>query len=406
MNLILYAVPAFVLLIAIELVLGKVKNKHYYRLNDTLNSLTAGVLSRMIGLIKLLIPLNIYLIFSQQIAFFQLADNLWVWCLAFVLYDFCYYWNHRLGHEVNIFWAAHVVHHSSEEYNLSTALRQSSSSIFSWIFYLPLAVIGFTPQMIIAVAALNLIYQFWVHTRHVPKLGWYEWIFVTPSNHRVHHAQNQVYIDRNYGGVFIIWDRLFGSFQEELEQEKPIYGIRKALKSWNPLWANVHVYAQLVKDCWHTKSLGDKFCIWFKPTGWRPADVAQNYPLAKTDLAPFKKFDIPLSSSSKFYSVFQYLVILLLGLAVMINAERLSAAEQVWLVIGILFSSFSAGLILENKQISLWTECCKHLITLAILYIYTVPNWLGYALICFSILSISMLLSKTKALFHIDDIKA
>jgi alkylglycerol monooxygenase len=231
MNFIIYAIPIFFLLIAIELIAEKWRKTNYYRTNDAINSLSAGVLSQMTGLLKKLIPFTLYLMVFEHIQLFTLPNQWWVWLFAFVAYDFLYYWNHRLGHEINLLWAAHVVHHSSEEYNLTTALRQSSGSIVSWVFYLPLAIIGVDPVVLISVGSLNLIYQFWVHTRHIPKLGWYELFFVTPSNHRVHHAQNQIYLDRNYGGVFIIWDRIFGTFQEELDTQKPVYGIRKALQS-------------------------------------------------------------------------------------------------------------------------------------------------------------------------------
>ncbi len=397
-NIILYAVPFFFLLIIIELLLEKAKGTDYYRVNDSLNSLTAGVLSRMTGIIKQLFPLTIYVVAYQQLALFQMAPSWWVWLVAFVLYDFCYYWNHRLGHEMNILWAAHVVHHSSEEYNLTTALRQSSSSFFSWIFYLPMAILGFDPIVLITVGSLNLIYQFWVHTRHIPKMGWYEWVFVTPSNHRVHHAQNQIYIDRNYGGVFIIWDRLFGSFQEELDNEKPIYGIRKALKSWNPLWANVHVYAQLFKDCWYAKRWQDKLLIWFKRTGWRPTDVEQSYPLSKVDLTQFRKFDIPQSRANKFYSLLQYLLAVFVGLLLMINVADFTLAEQVFVVLFVLYSSISAGLALENNPLAIYLEWIKYCLIMITLMIYTLPAWIEWTL------GISILINSTLLLFKKKDI--
>ncbi|WP_293746806.1 sterol desaturase family protein [uncultured Paraglaciecola sp.] len=398
MNIILYAVPLFFLLIAIELLLEKAKGTDYYRVNDSINSLTAGVLSRMTGIIKQLFPLTVYVVAYEQLALFEIEPSWWSWLGAFVIYDFCYYWNHRLGHEMNILWAAHVVHHSSEEYNLTTALRQSGSSVFSWIFYLPMAILGFDPIVLITVGSLNLIYQFWVHTRHIPKLGWYEWVFVTPSNHRVHHAQNQIYIDRNYGGVFILWDRIFGSFQEELDNDKPIYGIRKALKSWNPLWANVHVYSQLAKDCWHAKRWQDKLLIWFKRTGWRPADVEQNYPLSKVDLTKFRKFDIPLTLINKFYSLLQYLLITFVGLLLMMNVASLTLAEQILVVIFVLYASLSAGLVMENNPIAIYLEWVKYLLVLITLLMYSLPEWIEWAL------GISMLINVVVLLFKKNDI--
>jgi sterol desaturase/sphingolipid hydroxylase (fatty acid hydroxylase superfamily) len=399
-NIILYAVPFFFLLIFIELLLEKIKGTDYYRVNDSINSLTAGVLSRMIGIVKQLFPLTVYVVAYEQFALFQMEPSWWMWLTAFVLYDFCYYWNHRLGHEMNILWAAHVVHHSSEEYNLTTALRQSGSSFFSWIFYLPMAMLGFDAIVLITVGSLNLIYQFWVHTRHIPKMGWYEWVFVTPSNHRVHHAQNQIYIDRNYGGVFILWDRLFGSFQEELDSEQPIYGIRKALKSWNPLWANVHVYAQLCKDCWHAKRWQDKLFIWFKRTGWRPADVEQNYPLSKVDLTKFRKFDIPLTLLNKFYSLLQYSLVVFVGLLLMMNVSAFSQVEQVLVVTFVLLGSVSAGLVLENNPIAVFSEWLKHLILLASLFLYEFPQWVELVLAVSIVINCTLLLVKKKDIIN------
>jgi alkylglycerol monooxygenase len=386
-------VPIFFLLIGIEILLEKSRGTNFYRINDSINSLTAGVLSRMTGIVKQLLPLTIYVVAYEQLALFQIQMSWWVWLIAFVLYDFCYYWNHRLGHEMNILWAAHVVHHSSEEYNLTTALRQSGSSFFSWIFYLPIAILGFEPIVLITVGSLNLIYQFWVHTRHIPKLGWYESVFVTPSNHRVHHAQNQIYIDRNYGGVFIIWDRLFGSFQEELNSEQPIYGIRKALKSWNPLWANVHVYSQLFKDCWHAKRWQDKILIWFKRTGWRPNDVEQNYPLGRVDLTRFRKFDIPLSLINKVYSLLQYSLVVFVGLLLMMNVAEFTLSEQILVVIFVLYGSVSAGLVLENNPLAIYLEWLKYFLIMITLVIYPLPEWIELTF------GISILINGTLLLF-------
>jgi alkylglycerol monooxygenase len=395
-NIIIYAVPFFFLLIFIELFLERSKGTNYYRVNDSINSLTAGVLSRMIGIVKQLFPLTIYVVAYEQLALFQIVPSWWMWLVAFVFYDFCYYWNHRFGHEMNILWAAHVVHHSSEEYNLTTALRQSSSSFFSWIFYLPMAILGFDPIVLITVGSLNLIYQFWVHTQHIPKLGWYEWVFVTPSNHRVHHAQNQIYIDRNYGGVFIIWDRIFSSYQEELDSEKPIYGIRKALKSWDPLWANVHVYSQLFKDCWHAKRWQDKLLIWFKRTGWRPTDVEKNYPLGRVDLTKFKKFDIPLSLTNKWYSLLQYSLVAFVGLLLMMNVAAFTLAEQFLVVLFVIYGSVSVGLVLENNPLAIYLEWLKYSLIILTLMIYPLPEWIEWTFLVSILISGTLLLVKKK----------
>lgn len=391
MNIILYAIPFFFFLIALELVLERVRGTNFYRVNDAINSLSLGVLSRMIGIIKQIIPLTFYVLLYEHVALFSLSDTLWVWIAAFVLYDFCYYWNHRLGHEMSLLWAAHVVHHSSEEYNLTTALRQTSGSIFSWVFYLPMAFLGFDPVMVLSVGALNLVYQFWVHTRHIGKLGWYEWIFVTPSNHRVHHAQNAIYLDRNYGGVFILWDRLFGSFQEELEDEQPIYGVRKALHSWNPVWANVQVYSQLLKDSWRTKRWSDKLKVWLGRTGWRPQDVLRDYPLQKVDLSQFEKFDIPLSLSTKCYCILQHVLTVLIGVMFMMNTSQMAISQQLFVAGFVIFSSFSVGVLMERKNYAVWVELIKNMIILFVLASFTFTIWLEIALAVGVFVSVSLL---------------
>ena len=391
MNYILYAVPFFFLLIGVELLLEKVRQTHYYRINDAIVSLSAGVLSRMLDIVKAMVPFTIYVVIYENYALLTLPDTFIIWLSVFVLYDFCYYWNHRYGHEISLLWAAHVVHHSSEEYNLTTALRQSSSSFLSWVFYLPLAIIGVDPLLLISVGALNLIYQFWVHTRHVPKLGWFELIFVSPSNHRVHHAQNAVYIDKNYGGVFILWDRLFGTFQEELATDPVIFGIRGSLKSWNPLYANVQVYAQLCRDSWHTKKLSDKCRVWFGRTGWRPADVSQAFPIVKTDLKQFQKFDISISLLSKIYCLVQHSLTTCIGLMLLLNINSLATYQQIGIVFWVLFASFSVGMILENRAWAPWLEWLKHLSLLSALFVYVLPFWIMLGLIFSLVTSVIML---------------
>jgi hypothetical protein len=171
------------------------------------------------------------------------------------------------------------VHHHGEDFNLATALRQTSTGfLWKWIFYLPMFMIGVPASVFVTVAGLNLIYQFWVHTEHIGKLGWFEKIFITPSNHRIHHARNPEYIDANYGGVFILWDRMFGTYIEEKDDLKPIYGTAKPLNSWNPLWANIEVFYGMFMDSYHTKKPIDKLKVWFSKTNWRPEDVKRKFP--------------------------------------------------------------------------------------------------------------------------------
>lgn len=392
MNLILAAVPFFFLLIAIEIITDWYRKTGYYRLNDAISSLSLGVLSRVNGVARKFIPFTIYYLAFDHVAQFALPNETWVWLLAFVLYDFCYYWKHRLSHEINLLWAAHVVHHSSEEYNLTTALRQTSGDLFDWVFYLPLAILGIPPEILIAVGSINLIYQFWVHTRHIGKLGWYEWIFVTPSNHRVHHAQNDVYIDRNYGGVFILWDRWFGTFQEELDNEPVIYGIRKPLSSWNPVWANFQVYWRLISDAWYTARWQDKFAIWFKPTGWRPADVEKCRPLAKSNLQKFKKFDIPLGKSISWYCVLQHLLVIALALLMMHLQSSFSLLTLVGLLSLLVLANVSLSWVMEQRWNGYLLEWVKLSAVLVFIQAIQVPEWLYWSFAGTSVTSMVWLL--------------
>ena len=369
MNYVLYAVPFFFLLIGLELLADRWRGQRNYRLADALNSLSAGVLSQALNILTKAVGLLTYIGLYEYTAWFDLsAQQPWVWLLAFVIYDFCYYWNHRLGHERNVLWAAHAVHHQSEEYNLSTALRQTSTGfLFSWIFYVPMALIGVPPVVFVAVAAMNLLYQFWVHTRHVPKLGWLEWLLITPSNHRVHHAQNPRYMDRNYGGVFIVWDRLFGTFQEELDGEPVVFGVTVPLASWNPLWANVQVYAAIWRDARLAQSWWDKLRIWFMPTGWRPADVAARYPQAKVDLSQFRKFDIALPRTVQVYAVLQFTLYLLGGVWALAVGDALlpygALLVCVWMAVGL----YSVGTWLELRPWALKVDVLRLLLNVPLL---------------------------------------
>jgi alkylglycerol monooxygenase len=296
-QIIVLATPVFLGLIALEWWWGVRRGRNTYRLNDAINSVGLGMMSQVVGVLTRLAVIGLYTWAYEHVALWRLpADAWWVWAAALLFYDLCYYVHHRAGHRVALLWAAHAVHHQSEEYNLSTALRQTSSGwLAGWLFYLPMAVAGVPPLVFGTVALIDLLYQYWVHTRQIGKLGWFDRWFCAPSNHRVHHAVNDRYLDRNYGGIFIFWDRLFGSYAEEDDAEPPVYGTRAPLRSWNPLRANLQVYAALAQDSWRAAHWGDKLRVWFKPPGWRPVDVALKYPKPPFELSQVQAFDPPLA---------------------------------------------------------------------------------------------------------------
>lgn len=347
MDLIALAVPFFLLALLIELIIDRVRGSGLYRANDAINSLSAGTLMTTTGYFTRFVELLIWGYVLQNFALIDMPltwfdaspRGIVLWITAVLAWDFCYYWAHRFGHEISILWAAHAVHHQSEDYNLSTALRQTSTGfLFGWIFYLPLFLVDFPLEILLTVNAVNLIYQFWVHTQVVNRMGVLDRILVTPSNHRVHHAQNQRYIDKNYGGIFILWDRLFGTFEPESDDEPVIFGVRKSLATWNPFRANLQVYEYLWFDAREAKRWKDKLAIWFRRTGWRPADVEARFPKRNVDLKSFEKFDPVVPVPVTRYVLGQFMVVV---------AAILS--------IGALFATAGAGAVLV-PCLMLWAQ--------------------------------------------------
>lgn len=346
-QVIVLATPVFLLLIAIEYTVGVVRGHNTYRLNDAMNSIGLGIMSQLAGVFTKLMTVGIYTVVHEHAALWQWpADAWWVWVGALILYDFFYYWNHRLGHESALFWAAHVVHHQSEDYNLSTALRQTSTGwIGSWIFYLPMAVLGVPPLVFAVVALIDLLYQYWVHTQQIGRLGGFDRVFCSPSNHRVHHAVNDKYLDKNYGGILILWDRLFGTFEEEDDRDPCVYGTRGPLRSWNPVWANLQIYCELAKDSWRAERWADKLRVWVKPPGWRPADVAARYPKPAFDIAQATRYDPPMSRGAQ--GVAAVLFVLLLGATSVLlwTAHTLSFGALTGAALGIVAGLWAVGRI-------------------------------------------------------------
>jgi sterol desaturase/sphingolipid hydroxylase (fatty acid hydroxylase superfamily) len=368
MELILIAVPFFFLLIGLELAWGLLRRRNTYRLNDTINSLSLGSLSRLQGLVLLGFS---GLIYEAIVARFQLSqlpdEGAWVWISCFVLYDLAYYWKHRLGHEVALFWGSHVAHHQSEDFNLGTALRQTSIEFHGFLFYLPFFIIGYPAEILFTVVSLNLIYQFWVHTEHLPRLGPLEWLLVTPSNHRVHHARNDLYVDRNYGGVFIIWDRLFGSFQDELAEHPPVYGLRKPLNSWNPLWANIHVYWRLLVDTWRTDGFGNKLRMLFKAPGWQPPGQRSACQLKARKIDLSSRYDPQISRFARYYTLLQFIVTVLVSLWLLSNSPGLSYFANAVAVGYLAFSFYVHGVWLEGRSFAVALELLRLLALAALL---------------------------------------
>jgi alkylglycerol monooxygenase len=314
-NILLIAMPAFFLLVLFEKWYGVLKGKDTVNTMDMISSLTSGVTNAVKDVLGLSVALITYQWMVTHLAIVHIPGGWLTYLVTFIVLDFAGYVVHLLDHKINFFWNSHIIHHSSEEFNLACALRQSIS-VFVKLFVillLPAALLG-VPEMVIAVVGpLHLFAQFWYHTQHIGKMGFLEKIIVTPSHHRVHHAINKEYVDKNLGQIFIFWDKLFGTFQAELKEVPPVYGITRPAQTWNPIKINFQHLGLLIKDALRTQNIKDKLRIWFMPTGWRPADVAAKYPVHKIDnVYQFKKYTGYQSKWLMRWSWVQLIILLLL----------------------------------------------------------------------------------------------
>ena len=290
-----------------------VKNQKH-KVLDTVSSISSGLTNILKDSLGLGIIIVSYPYLLEHLALTEIKASWLVWGVAFIVIDFAGYWNHRLSHHINFFWNQHVIHHSSEEFNLACALRQSISNFLGYfgLLLIPAALFGIPKEVIGLLLPIHLFAQFWYHTRHIGKLGFLEYIIVTPSQHRVHHAINEIYIDKNLAAIFCVWDRMFGTFQEELDTVPPVYGVLKPAATWNPVLINFQHLWRLIKDAWRTNSYYDKFRIWFMPTGWRPKDVIEKYPVQIIDdVYNFKKYKTPASTPLQLWSSIQLLITIL-----------------------------------------------------------------------------------------------
>ena len=371
-----YAVPVFFLLIGVELAVALWQRQQAYRLHDSLSDLSCGITEQIVGLFLT------GLFFLGYVGTYAYATRAEInlidvssyssggkWLAAIALFlgvDCAYYWFHRIAHEYNAPWAGHVVHHSSEEYNLAVALRQGTfQGLFSWVFYLPLALVGFPPAWFAAVSSFDTLYQFWIHTRMIGKLGPLEWVFNTPSHHRVHHARNPKYLDKNYAGTLIIWDRLFGTFQAE--EEEPVYGLTKPLNSWNPLWANVHVWNDLFRDAWLAPRWTDKLRIWFMPPGWRPAGLPPNPRPPEVTRQTVVAYNTKIPRALNVYALAQFVAALLLAFGLMAAGKSLARGEVIVAAVLVLWALLNIGGIFEHRGWALISELLRIPVTAALL---------------------------------------
>jgi alkylglycerol monooxygenase len=370
LNPIVLSIPIFFILIGIELLVERITHRKLYRLPDAIANLSCGITSQLSGLFLRIFAVGIYQLLFEHFAFFTLERNVLYWLSLFLLVDLAYYWAHRMSHEINLFWGGHVVHHQSEEYNLSVALRQSSFQVvWTFAFSLPIAFLGFNTVDFVLISAFNTLYQFWIHTETINKMGWFEYVFNTPSHHRVHHGRNPKYIDKNHAGTLIIWDKMFGTFQAE--EERPTYGITKPINSWNAVWANFSHYAEMGKDLKRIPRWSDKIKYLFMKPGWMPDYLGGYRPVPEVEKATYRKYDTPAPVFLNLYVLFQY-VLCLIGTALFLfNASNFSLAEKAAITVLISVVVVNCGVLFEAKAWVIWSEWIRIILYPALLIVFT-----------------------------------
>ena len=336
-------IPIFIILICIEIIVAKKMGIKVNNPADMISSLSSGITNIAKDGLKFGVLIVSYSWLVKYITIYKLEPIWLAIIIAFIVQDFSGYWLHRMNHRVNILWNRHIIHHSSEEFNLSCALRQEISAIvrFGAIFMIPAALLGISPAIFAVLGPIHLFMQFWYHTRLINKMGWLEKFLVTPSHHRVHHAINAKYMDKNYGQILIVWDKLFGTFQAELEDEKPVFGIIRPANTWNPIIINYKHTWQLLKDAYFAKAWKDKIRIWFMPTGWRPKDVIDKFPRPiTTDLENRVKYNYNYPTHLKIVALFQFISINFLVFFFLYNFSTLSSEIQLFFGLIIFVSIF------------------------------------------------------------------
>ena len=370
--------PAFLFLVLFEKWWGWYKGNDTVRNMDMISSLSSGITNVTKDVLGLSISIITYGWLVSRVAIFNIQSTVWTYVIAFIVLDFAGYWIHRWSHHINIFWNLHIIHHSSEEFNLACALRQSISNlvnIFTFLL-LPAALFGIPAEVIAIVAPVQLFAQFWYHTKHIKNMGFLEKIIVTPSHHRVHHAINKEYLDKNLSQIFIIWDKLFGTFQKELPDVEPVYGITRPVQTWNPIKINFHHLWLLMKDTWRTKSLKEKFTLWFKHTGYRPADVAEKYPVYKIeDVYRFHKYAPKASTALQAWSWVQITVLLLLISYLFGNIAGIGSPGMFYYGGFVFISVYAYTELMDRNPYAVIWEAIKNILGIAI--IYQLGDWFG-----------------------------
>ena len=359
-RIIALAIPFFFLLIGVELAVSRAQGVRRYAFHDSIASLGCGIGEQVIVLFTTALAVSAYAFVSSHFGLTRISSGSWLaWVAVLLAVDHQFYWFHRASHRVNALWAAHAVHHQSEEYNLSTALRQSwIEGLLATPFYFPLAVVGFPLAMFATASTVNLLYQFWVHTRLIGRLGRAEGVLNTPSSHRVHHGIDPSYVDKNYGGMFMLWDRMYGTYAAETEE--PVYGTVKPLQSWSPLWANLEGWVRLATMSRATSSASDALAVWLAPPDWRPRDLGGPVVVQAVDRAAYSKFDTRTTRGADRYVAVQFALVTAATSALMWFSAALPRPLVAGVAAWILAALAGWGGLFEGRPWSVPLEVVRH----------------------------------------------
>lgn len=376
-KILFYVMPVLLTFTVLDKVYDWVIGRHAVRTMDMISSISSGIAFLIKEVLGLSITILSYEWMFQHIAVFHIKSTLLTYIIAYIVLDFQNYWTHRWAHEINYLWNGHVIHHSSEEFNLACSLRTGISfiNLFSF-FLLPAAILGVPTIVISIIAPFRLFAQFWYHTERINKMGILESFLITPSHHRVHHAINPEYINRNYGQIFIVWDKLFGTFQEELPDVKPVYGCTRPVQTWNPIKINFQHIGLLFTDAWRTNNWWDKIRIWVMPTGWRPSDVIEKYPVKKiTDIHHIIKYNPQSSGALKIWTWVQIGSTVALSLYFLGNIALIGFPNVFYYGGFIFLSIYAFTELMDGNPYSLVWEAVKN--TIGIGVIYYNGDWFG-----------------------------
>ena len=380
-NTLLIAIPIFFISVLLEALYGNWIKDQKHNFMDTISSLSSGITNLswdVLGIAFFLFTYeNVYqyiMIFNIELDSLTTSNQVSLYIVAFICIDFASYCHHYLKHSVNLFWNQHIIHHSSEEFNLACALRQSITNNFgvNALFLIPAALCGVPPEVVQIILPLHLFAQFWYHTRHIGKLGFLEYIIVTPSQHRVHHAINPEYIDKNLGAIFCFWDRAFGTFQEELDEVPCVFGTLKPVRTWNPVLINfIHLWG-LTQDAWNTRKWNDKLKLWFMPTGWRPSDVSLKFPKQiVTDVYNQKKYSPQYTFKHKLMTVFQFMCINIMSFLFLYNFSDIDLFSRIAYVFLIFSTIFGFTSMMDGYKWGFVFEISRSLIGLIIIIYFS-----------------------------------